>query len=150
MKKQIVTGIFSLFFGFLSFSFSSFSAYAEQAVRFDNLAVHYSAIPTTFLSPEVATQYQIQRSRYAALLNISVLDQNKDNQAVMASITGHAKNLLGNRFPLEFRQVKEGSAIYYLAEIKHTHEDKLQFEIQVLTAGGTTNTLTFEQTFYTD
>ncbi|WP_087021989.1 DUF4426 domain-containing protein [Thaumasiovibrio subtropicus] len=125
-------------------------ANAEQFVKFDQLEVHYSAIPTTFLSAEIARSYQIQRSKYAALLNIAVLDTAQNNQPAIAFIRGEAVNLLGHKTPLTFREIREGEAVYYLAEVKHTNEERFKFTIDVTTAGGVTNTLNFQQTFYTD
>ncbi|WP_413112968.1 DUF4426 domain-containing protein [Thaumasiovibrio sp. DFM-14] len=136
---------------FLSLLLSlSASVSAEQSVTFDHIEVHYSAIPTTFLSPDIASNYRIQRSRYSALLNIAILDRTQDNQAMIASVHGSAANLLGNKKTLSFREIREGSAIYYLAEVPHTHEEQYLFEILITTQGGVTNTLRFRQTFYSE
>ncbi len=129
---------------------SSLHAHAEQFELFDNLEVHYSAIPTTFLTAEIANNYQIQRSKYAALLNISVLDRQNSNEAVNAALHGEAVNLIGHKTTLKFREVREGQAIYYLAELPHTNEEQFKISINVTTLGGVTNQLNFQQTFYTD
>ena len=69
-------------------------AHAEQKQVLGNWDVHYIALNTTFLSPEVAKQYGIVRSRFNALINISVLDR-KDKSAQSVILTGEAKNLIG-------------------------------------------------------
>ncbi len=116
----------------------------------DGLDVHYMAIGATFLTPEVAKTYNIIRSRYNGLINISVLDNTKEGSpAKSVSITGKARNDLGQIKKLEFEEVTEGSAIYYLAQVKYTHEETYYFDIYINDGTGT-KTLTFKQKFYVD
>ena len=104
----------------LSFSFAS-SASAENMAKLGSMNVHYMAIGSTFFTPEIAKVYGITRSRYNGLVNISVLDNTKQGTpAKTVSISGQAKNNLGQFKSLEFKEVKEGEAIYYLAQITLT------------------------------
>lgn len=126
----------------------STSVVAETKQQLGAWEVHYSAFRSTFIAPEIARQYGIERSRYMALVNISVLD--KDTKvAQQASLTGYATNGIGNRLPLEFEQVIEGDAIYYLAQAAYTNLETLRFTIQV-NADGDTQELRFSQQFYAD
>lgn len=94
--------------------------------------MHYSAFNSTFLTPKVASSYQLTRNGYTAILNISVLDRaSLGKPATEAKLTGHAKNLIGNLRELSFKQVKEGNAIYYLAEVPISNEEMLTFDIDV-------------------
>ncbi len=122
---------------------------AEQSKKFGHLEVHYIALPSTFLTPDVAKSYGITRSRYTGILNISVLNKNMDSRAITAALAGTAKNLLGNRVDLDFREVKEGQAIYYIAEVPHRNEETYRFDINI-TADKKSNTLKFEHKFYVD
>ena len=63
----------------------SFSAAAEQKKQLGNWDVHYIAFPAPLLTPEIALQYQLQRSKYNAVINISVLDSSTQQPAVTLS-----------------------------------------------------------------
>ena len=116
---------------------------AEQKVVIGNWDVHYIAFNTTFLTPEIARANGIVRSKYNALINISVLNS-KTQQAQLVAMDGTATNLLGNARDLKFKRVQEGDAIYYLAVIPFRDRETLKFNIQIR-QGQTTQTLTFQQ-----
>jgi hypothetical protein len=127
-----------------------FSVQAENMKKFGNINVHYMAIGATFLTPEIAKAYGIERSRYNGLINISILDNTKKNTpAKSVSIIGKAKNNVGQLKSLEFREVKEGDAIYYLAEINYANEETIHFDVQI-TDGSKKHNLKFSQKFYVD
>lgn len=147
MKKIWIVEIL-LLVGFLLISTTA--AKAENMKTLGSMDVHYMAIGATFLTPKVATAYGIERSKYNALINIAVLDNTKPNKpAKAASVTGTAQNLTGQYKRLDFEQVKEGSAIYYLAQINYRDKEKIKFEITI-TDGKETHELVFNQTFYVD
>lgn len=130
--------------------FSALPVHAEQLENIGDLEVHYSSFPSTFLTPEIASTYRIQRSRYSAVVNITVLDTSQQGKpAVTAVLNGQAKNLLGTIKNLSFREVREGSAIYYIAELKHANEESFSFTIDI-SRNGTNGQIAFKQTFYVD
>jgi len=131
------------------FLLNSAIASAEQFKQFSNLEVHYIALPSTFIQPEITTQYKIKRSNNNGLLNISVLDKKKNKQAVEAVLTGTGKNLIGQTHQLVFTEVKEGDAIYYLAEYPYTNEEIVNFDINIKTKTKS-NTLKFQHKFYVE
>ncbi|MDU0354161.1 DUF4426 domain-containing protein [Paraglaciecola aquimarina] len=113
-----------------------------------NWDVHYIAINSTFLTPEIAKQYGVVRSKYNGLINISVLDsQSKSAQSV--ALTGSAKNLLGVVKQLAFKEVKEGDAIYYLAPLPFSDQEQYRISVDI-TDGRQTKTLKFQHKFYVD
>ncbi|WP_318444677.1 DUF4426 domain-containing protein [Photobacterium leiognathi] len=123
---------------------------AEQLKRFGDLEVHYSSFASTFLTPDIASHYKIQRSRYGALVNISVFDTSKEGKpAVSAQLTGTARNILGQQKTLTFREIKEGKSIYSIAQFKHTNDETLDFKINIF-YNGKKEILTFKQTFFVD
>lgn len=126
----------------------SFSAMAEQKKQLGNWDVHYIAFPAPLLTPEVALQYQLQRSKYNAVINISVLDKN-NQQAQKVALSGNAKDLQGRQRKLEFTQVVEGNAVYYLAQLPFYHEQRYSFTINIA-SGNESQLLKFDQTFYVD
>lgn len=123
---------------------------AQNMKKLGAMQVHYIAIGTSFLTPEIAKAYEIQRSRYNALVNISVLDSSQaGNPAQTVSISGTAKNNVGQFKSIEFKEVSEGDAIYYLAEITYTNEETIHFDLKI-SNGRETQNLKFSQKFYVD
>ncbi len=126
------------------------NVHAENMKKMGSMNVHYMAIDATFLTPEVAKTYNIERSQYNALVNISVLDNTKlGTPAKTVSITGTAKNLLGQNKALEFVEVKEGHAKYYLAQMAHRNDETVHFKLKI-SDGKESHILSFSQKFYAD
>lgn len=120
----------------------------QQFQRLGDWEVHYSAFPSTFLLPEVAQLYQINRSNSQAVLNISVLDAtDPERPAQRVQVTGFAVNDIGQRRELTFRRHIDGDAIYYLAQVPHGDDERLRFTIR-LRRGNDEQQLTFRQRFY--
>lgn len=126
----------------------SFNSHAEIKKDLGEWEVHYIALTTTFLSPEVARANKIVRSSKNALINISVLDK-RSKKAQLVELTGTARNLIGTSKELTFRQVNEGEAIYYLATVPFTDREILRFNIDIK-QGKTKQNLKFQQTMYVE
>ena len=140
--KQIYRFLFTIVL--LSCSFSSL---AEQSQSFNNLEVHYIALPSTFLQPDIAKYYGIKRSKYTGFINISVLDKDADSKAISAQMSGSGRNLIGQIENLVFKEIKEADAIYYIAVYPFTNEEIVDFTIEI-EAQDTSNTLKFRHKFY--
>lgn len=99
--------------------------------------IHYSAIPTGFLTPEVAQNYNLTRSRAIGLLNISVLEKLEDGttRPVAAMVDGRVTNDIRQDRALSFRQVKEGEAIYYLAQFQFGEGERLEYRANIRPRG---------------
>ncbi|MBV2128815.1 DUF4426 domain-containing protein [Arsukibacterium indicum] len=121
---------------------------AEQMKQLGNWDVHYMALPATFLTPEVAVEYGIQRSKFNGVINISVLDS-KTQQAQQVAISGIAKDLFGRQRQLEFNQVMEGDAVYYLTTVPYQNEQQYNFTITI-SQGDQQQQLMFSHTFFVD
>jgi hypothetical protein len=121
-------------------------ASAEQFERINGYQAHYSVVPTTFLKPAVAADYDIVRARDRALVNIAVIDPGAG--PVPATVSGTVTDLLGNTTDLDFREVREGEAIYYLATARHGDEETLRFRIDVSTPDAGAHQLAFQQKLY--
>lgn len=123
----------------------STTVHAEQKVVVGEYEIHYIVIPTTFLRPEVADQYELPRGKNRALVNVSVLD---GDGAVKAGVSGSSRNLLEQRQVLKFTEVDEGNAVYYLALITHADEENHRISIQVELPDGKTEEINFVQKMY--
>lgn len=120
--------------GVLSVSVNSF---AENSKEFGDYVVHYNAFRSDTISPEIAKQYGLARANNRALINIAVLKKVMDTtgKPTASKITGHASNLTGQLKQLDFKEIKEGTAIYYLAEIKISDGEFLKFDLKVIPEG---------------
>lgn len=140
-----------LFFALAGITFSANSE-QMQGAQYKELGpwqVHYIAFPSTFIQPKIAKAYDLERSNYKGIVNISILKNDADNTAQTASLHGTAKNLLGNKQTLEFKEVIEGDSIYYLAQVKFTNEEILRFDIEIK-QNNQLQKLQFQQKFYVD
>lgn len=130
-------------------------AFAQQSREFNDYVVHYNALRTDLLPPQVAQGYGIQRSSSRALLNITVMKKGADGRednAVAARIDVNAKNLTGQRREVELREIQDGDgAIYYVGELPVHNLETYQFKLEVLPEGETEPLLVdFRQQFYTE
>lgn len=131
----------------------SLQAGAEQAVRSGPYSVHYAAIRTTDLTPEVARQFGVRRSAKQALL---VLNVQRDEGAplpspVPATATGTVTSLLGHRQTLSLRPMQEGGVHYVIGRFETLTAEYLTLEISVLPDGAATPIpLKFQQQFFNE
>ena len=125
-------------------------AHAEISQKFGPLEIHYNALTTDELQPEVARAYKIERSKTRGLLTVSVLKQNKMGAAspVPARISVYATNLSQQLANIEMREIREGTAIYYLGEFRVAPPDTLKFTATVEVAGEPRREMVFNQQFY--
>lgn len=125
-------------------------AHAEISQKFGPLEIHYNALTTDELLPEVARAYKIERSKTRGLLTISVLKQNKMGAAspVPAKITVYVTNLSQQLANVEMREIREGTAIYYLGEFRVAPPDTLKFTATVDVAGEPKREMVFNQQFF--
>ena len=116
----------------LSCALVSSAALAEEQT-FGDYTVHYQAVNSTFLSPEIAEQYDIVRSERRAFLNIAVLRNEDDGSTtpVTATLNGSKHNLLQQAEAIEFRQIREGEAIYYIGQFNFSDREVLRFTLEV-------------------
>lgn len=125
---------------------------AQQAHDLGSHWVHYSAINTSQLPPEVAARFGIQRSASRTLLNLAVLRKSEEglDRAVRAQIEVQAVNLAGQRRSLELQEVVEQDAIYYIASFPIHNEERLTFRVRVLPEdlAGVPREFSFQQQFF--
>ncbi|MHB0974382.1 MAG: DUF4426 domain-containing protein [Thiobacillus sp.] len=125
-------------------------AHAEIMQRFGQFEIHYNAMTTDELLPEVARAYKIERSKTRGLLTMSVLKKNKVGvpSPVPARISVYATNLTLQLASVPMREIKEGTAIYYLGEFRVAPPDTLKFTATVEVPGELKQEMTFDQKFF--
>ena len=147
--KQLVISL--LLLGSLSFSLSS---EAQQSQDFGEFVVHYNALNTNLIPPQVAQGYGIKRSSSRALLNVAVLKKVMDTPGspVAATVSANGTNLTGQIREIEIRKIEDTEgAIYYIGEFPVHNLETYRFNIQVAVEGEEEPLVVkFKQQFFTE
>jgi len=125
----------------------------ESSRDFGNFVVHFNALTTDQLTPEIASEYSIVRSRNRALLNVSIqrkLDAG-GTEAVTGAVAASAVNLNGQLRNLLMREIREGDAVYYIAEMPVSNSESLIFTVDVTPQNEASRfTVRFQKQFFVD
>ena len=133
MKNLKYTLILSLTFFFLLIGAVS---QAENSKEYADHIVYYNAFPTDSLPSQMTKQYGLKRSKNYAMINISVMEKAAGvPTGVKSKVTGNLKNLMGQSRALEFREIKEGIAVYYIAQIGIQSKEIVNFNIDIIPEG---------------
>ena len=116
----------------------------DRQEMFGDVTVHYNTFNSTFIQPDIAKAAELIRSKNQGVINVSVI---KAGQPMVASVTGTVKDLTSKTVPLNFKQVTEQGAIYYLAQYPVDQQEVRTFEIKVQT-GDKINTINFNQELF--
>lgn len=126
------------------------AAQSKPVKTFGETLVYYSAFNSSFIDPDIASRYDITRGKDQGLVNIAVVEKGSPHGEA-AQISGTVSNLIQQQQTLDFVEIREGDAVYYLAPFEFDNEDPLTFNIQVQKQGqASPYTLTFQRTFYHD
>ena len=144
---MIARGLLLLYLVLLSVA----PATAERSQTIAGYTVHYSVVTSTFIEPDVAARYGIVRGRERALINIALRHtvDGKDMPSA-ARLEGRTWDLFQNQF-LEFQEIREQQAIYYIAEFEFTDSEWRFFNLNILPEGAEQSfPLNFKQRVYVD
>ncbi|HUD96252.1 MAG TPA: DUF4426 domain-containing protein [Woeseiaceae bacterium] len=123
---------------------------AASSMDIGNHVVHFSAQLTDRLPAEIASLYNIVRSKNRAMLNVSVISDDT-GASVPATVTVKTVNLTGQLKNVNMRKIQEQEAIYYIGETPVSNRETLVFDISVLPEGESEpSELRFKRDFYTD
>jgi hypothetical protein len=124
-------------------------ALAQQSETFGPFELHYSVVNTTFLDPKIAATYGITRGEKRAILNLALRENLSSGSTARAMVLqGRTWDLIQNQ-TLEFREIREGDAIYYVAEFPFINEEWRFFEVDFRPAGADqTYTFNFKHQLY--
>lgn len=105
----------------------------ENFRDFGDYVVHFNAISTNQLTPDIARQYGIVRSNNRAMLNVSIIKKEPGTTGlpVSGSVSASAVNLTGQHKNMELREIREEEAVYYIGELPVANEETLVFTIDV-------------------
>jgi hypothetical protein len=116
----------------------------ERKETFGDVTVHYNTFNSTYLQPDIAKAAELIRSKNQGVINVSVI---KDGKPLVANVTGTVKDLTSQSVPLNFKQVTEQGAIYYIAQYPVPQQETRTFEIKVQN-GDKINTINFNQELF--
>lgn len=113
------------------------AAQAQSSFTHSGYTIHYNAVPSVLLAPEVARSYGLTRSAQRAVLNIAVRTAGDaaTAQAVSARVQAVAINTAGHRQELRMREVREQDAIYAIGELRIEDGETYRFEVDVVPEG---------------
>ena len=148
MKKVLIT-LFALL------TAAALPAYADRGELkqvFGDYEVHYIGLNSSFLTADVAQAYGIPRSRSMGFLNISILKKTGEadvTESVTGKVTGTMQNLIGQKKTLEFTEIKESDAVYYISTFRFEQAETYKIALKVTPDGETrTFDVKFDQRFY--
>ncbi|MEX1032487.1 MAG: DUF4426 domain-containing protein [Cellvibrionaceae bacterium] len=104
----------------------------DQMKRFGDYRVYYSLINSTFLTPEIAERYNVERSEDLAVVMVSVRAPNEENiiTAQPADVAGEATDLV-RHYNLDFEEFRDPSAVYYIAEVPAQGRTKVEVSLDI-------------------
>ena len=121
--------------------------------KFGAYTVHYNVLNSKDIPAQIAQAYKLTRGGDIALLNISLTktENGVTSLGLPAKISGQIVNLMQQAKTIEFKEIKETDATYYLASFRYTNEEDLRFEIKVLPEGETKPlVVTFTRRLFTE
>ena len=128
---------------FLCLLLSASFAHGQQSARFDEFELHYSIVYTTFLTADIAAEFDIPRGKDKAMLTLSVRDADAgDIEGRPMAISGRTWDLItgGN---MKVREVREGRATYCLVPFEFLDRESRFFEFD-FTPDGSEKTYSYK------
>lgn len=123
---------------------------------FGDYRIHFNALSTDHLAPEVALAYGIKRSQNRAMLNVSIIRREASGTGtpVTGKVSVSATNLTGQLKTMKLREIAEGSGsgagIYYIGEVPVDDGETLIFDISVRPNGESASyQVRFQKQFFT-
>lgn len=119
--NKITATLFALLF--------SYAALAQDvtSVRKGAYEVYYSVFNSSFLQPETAVAIGVKRAKNVALINLSMLEHLPDGTTIARKankIKGTSFNLI-HKNNLDFQEIVEPGAVYYLAKFKISNDNEM-------------------------
>ena len=109
----------------------------QTSQKFGNYTVHYNVFNSKNIPAEVASVYKLTRAKDIALVNISLTktENGSTSLGLPAKVSVKAVNLMQQVKDLDFMEIKEPDATYYIAKFRHTNEEDIRFEVSVVPEG---------------
>lgn len=99
-----------------------------------NYNVYYNVFNSSLIPADVARLHGLKRSKDVVYVNVAVVKKSGGN-GIPADISGVHRNLMQQKFELEFIEISEPTATYYLAPIRFNNEEILHIDLQAAAQG---------------
>lgn len=121
-----------LFLCYLLLSCYSFFVTAQDNTSYplDDHIVYYNVFNSTMIPADVAKNLDLVRAKDRVYLNVAAVKKSGGN-GITAEVSGYYRNLMQQKLPLKFIEIKEATATYYLAPIRFNNEEILHIDINV-------------------
>lgn len=109
-------------------------AATELFTEFGDYKVYHTVFNSNFIQPDIARAHNLTRAKNKVLVNVAVVrkEGDGDTQGLPAKVSGSVKNLMQQKQGLDFKEVREQTATYYLATTRlSSSEEVLHFNIVV-------------------
>lgn len=121
---------------------------------FGDYVLHFNALVTEQLSPDIARQYGIVRAEDRVMLNVSILRKEEGSMGtpVPGAVSASAINLSGQLRGLAMREVvEEDTAFYYIGELGVSNGETLIFTVDATPINEASRfTVRFKKQFFVD
>lgn len=111
-------------------AFFNVHAQAQGQQKHGDYTVYHTVFNSTFLQPDIARAYGLVRGDQWFLVNISVNGGGRIF-GQKALLKGTASDLMQRQTRLEFQEINEGDATYYIAPLRIPGQEILHFSIEV-------------------
>jgi len=135
--KNLLSFVFIFFLTIPAFAQINQTKEIQTSQKFGNYTVHYNVFNSKNIPAEVARIYNLTRSKDIALVNISLTktENGATSLGLPAKVSVKAVNLMQQSKDLDFTEIKEMDATYYIAKFRHTNEEDIRFEVSVIPEG---------------
>jgi hypothetical protein len=105
--------------------------------NFGEYTVSWSVLPSTFLTPEIAKENNLQRSKSIGIVNVAIMQNDADGtlSPVAGQVEGRVTNDIQQVRFLAFRRIQEGNAVYFIAEYQYGTAELLTFNVTARPTG---------------
>jgi hypothetical protein len=120
---------------------------------FGEHTVHWSVFPSTFLTPDIAKENGLKRSRGIGVVNIAIMTEDEDGgtSTVSGQVEGKALNDIQQTNFLAFRRIQEGDAVYFIAQYQYSNAKLMTFQITARPTGARSDLpVRFSHTLFSD
>jgi hypothetical protein len=125
----------------------------EGSKDFGDYVLYFNALLTDQLSPDIAREYGIVRSKSRAMLNVSIHRKLAEGrtEAVTGAVSASALNLNGQLKTMTLREIREDAAIYYIGELGVTDGEVLIYTVDATPSNDPSRfTVRFKKQFYVE
>ncbi|NKN32984.1 DUF4426 domain-containing protein [Marichromatium bheemlicum] len=129
---------------------------AETTTSADGYHIHYNAIPTATLNPEIASEFDILRSKRRGMLNVGVRGPSEQGMGAPTRARIEVEALTPpstetTRVPMREITIPERGTVHYVGEFPIEEEQLMVFRIAVTPEGSDQTTeVELEQQFFTE